>query len=176
MTTELQKTLETPAREMAVRTWAQTGLMSVLLPKLAARWDKDAERVCALLRAVDPTPWTTALAACLLPLIEEEGYAALGTVLLDFKHRLKFSNEAIEQLKFALHAQAELEQSQQLAWSKLQPLLIDTNITVAINLLRARVAIGEIEAAALDTALTRLALPPTQLNPAPLVDGQICNR
>lgn len=173
MTTEMHKTLQTPGREMAVRTWAQTGLMQVLLPDLVPRWHADCPRVCSLLRAVEPSPWTAALAVCLLPLMQSQGVAAFEPIALDLKQRLKFSNDDLEQLKFALQTQAALADSPRSPWSTLQPLLIDNNIQVAIQVLRARVAVGEVDQAALDCVLTKLALPNEQLNPSPLVDGQV---
>lgn len=173
MTAEMHKTLETPGREMAVRTWAETGLMHVLLPDLAQRWDVDCERVCALLRAVEPAPWTNALAVCFLPLYQSQGAKAFDAVLLDLKNRLKFSNEDLEQLKVALRMQEPLAGCQQLAWSKLQPLLIDSNIDCAVQVLRARVVCGEVEPAALKCVCDKLQLPLEQLNPPPLIDGQV---
>ncbi len=173
MTAEMHKTLETPGREMAVRTWAETGLMKVLLPKLSEHWRTDCQRISPLIRAVEPRPWTAALAVCLLPLMQSQGLQALDDVALDLKLRLKFSNEDLEQLKFALRAQATLADSPRLPWSKLQPLLIDNNIPVALQVLRARVAVGEVDPAALDCILTKLALPIAQLNPPPFIDGQV---
>lgn len=98
MTAEMHKTLETPAREMAVRAWAQTGLLRVLLPSVAARWSQDEQRVTALLRAVDAQPWTAALAVCLLPQAEEDSQTIAAHAAY-LKGRLKFSNEEVEQLK-----------------------------------------------------------------------------
>ncbi len=91
MTAEMHKTFETPGREMAVRTWAETGLMRVLLPGLAERWSVDCDRVCAWLRAVEPSPWTNGLAVCLLPTYQSQGTQAFDAILLDLKNRLKFS-------------------------------------------------------------------------------------
>ncbi len=73
----------------------------------------------------------------------------------------------------AVRLQEPLANCDQLAWSKLQPLLVDPNIECAIQVLRARVACGEVDAAPLDYAQSKLALPPAQLNPAPLIDGQV---
>ena len=174
MTAEMHKTLETPGREMAVRTWAETGLLRVLLPDLAARWPQDADRVGALLRAVDPTPWTAALAACLLPLAQSQaGTQALDKISGDLKQRLKFSNDDLEQLKFALHAQAVLADCTRLPWSQLQPWLIHENIEVARQLMQARAACGEIDRETLDCVNHKLSLPAEQLNPTPLIDGQV---
>ena len=173
MTAEMHKTLETPGRELAVRTWAETGLMNVLLPKLSEHWHADCQRISSLIRAVEPRPWTAALAACLLPLMQSQGLQAIDVIALDLKQRLKFSNEDLEQLKFALKTQTALANSPRLAWSELQPLLIDSNIQVAIQVLRSRVAVGEVAQAALDHVLTKLSLPTEQLNPTPLVDGQV---
>ncbi len=171
MTAEMHKTLQTPGREMALRTWAETGLMKVLLPELADRWSTDCRRVCALVRAIEPTPWTAALSACWLPQFEADPSGLEGS-LIDLKQRLKFSNEELDQLQVALRAQPLLAQARSVPWSRLQPLLIDIHIAAAIELLRARVACGEVDQAELDFVAARLAWPSSQLNPAPLIDGQ----
>lgn len=173
MTAEMHKTFETPAREMAVRTWAETGLLKVLLPNLAERWNIDCDRICSLLRAVETNPWTNGLATTLFPLYQVEGRQAFETVLNDLKLRLKFSNEDLQQLSVAIRMQESLGISPTLPWSKLQPLLIDANIHCAVELLRARVACGEVDRAVLEHVRARLVLPPDQLNPLPLIDGQV---
>ncbi|MCC6509330.1 MAG: CCA tRNA nucleotidyltransferase [Pirellulaceae bacterium] len=173
MTAEMHKTLVTPGRELAVRTWASTGLLKVLLPTVAADWSTTGERICSLLRALQPCVWTSALSALLLPGFEKQTEVERASLLDDLKGRLKFSNDELAQLKFALTAQAQLTHAQQLAWSQLQPLLIHPHRSVAIDVLRARVLCGELAEIQLETVDARLALQPEQLNPTPLVDGQL---
>ncbi len=174
MTAEMQKTFEAMGREMAIRTWGETGLMQVLLPAVAAHWPANCQRVSALLRAVDPQPWTAALGLCLLPFIEQPASGApLHEILDDLKLRLKFSNEDLDQLKFALQSQSHLVQSPDLNWSQLQPLLVHPHVTTALQVLKARVACGEVEPRALDCVLSKLAQPAELLNPVPLIDGRI---
>ncbi len=126
----MHKTLQTPGREMALRTWAETGLMKVLLPNwliagqriaaACARWPRD--RADALDRA--------ALSACWLPQFEADPSGLEGS-LIDLKQRLKFSNEELDQLQVALRAQPLLAQARSVPWSRLQPLLIDIHIAAA---------------------------------------------
>lgn len=172
MTAEMHKTLVTSGRESAVREWAETGMLSVLLPSLAERWAEVGEQACALVRAVRPDHWTAPLAAILFPLGgAEPDPQLLARLITDLKTRLKFSNEDLAQLKFALESQSCFQSARQLPWSQVQPRLINPLVPVALDLLAARVACGQCDAETLAWLHAKRAQASEVLNPPPLATG-----
>ena len=172
MAGEMHKTLITAGRESAVRSWADSGLLAVLLPPLARQWTVVGERACGLLRAVRPHNWITPLAALLLTIVPcEAGEAASAALCTDLKSRLKLSNDEVAQVHFALSRQRLFESASRLPWSEVQPSLIDPRAAVALDLLDARIACGEVDKQQLHWLHDRLAMPKEELDPPPLVGG-----
>ena len=60
-----------------------------------------------------------------------------------------------------------------MAWSQLQPLLIHRDSIELVELLAVRSANGECDAAAVTTCRAKLSLDAEQLNPVPLIDGDV---
>jgi tRNA nucleotidyltransferase/poly(A) polymerase len=173
MAGEMHKTLITSGRETAVREWAETGMLAVLLPAVAAHWPALAEQACALVRAVRPDNWIAPLAALHYPLVRREKNEPrlLQELVADLKTRLKLSNDDLAGLKFALESQACFEAALQLPWSEVQPQLVNPLAEVALELLAARIACGEAEAETLDWLRSRLSQAAESINPPPLVTG-----
>ncbi len=178
MTVELHKTLLTTGREYALRTWASTGLLRVLIPQLHQHWQRAGENACRLLRNLDSANWVSYLAAMLFPLmpieIEDQNAAKtwLDALCQDFKERLKFSNDDLLHLKFALESQFALSRANSLPWSQLQPLLIHPAIRTAYDVLCSRVSCDEVDVSVRDRIDEFLKMPAERLNPPPLVSGQ----
>jgi tRNA nucleotidyltransferase/poly(A) polymerase len=169
---EMHKTLVTSGRETAVREWAETGMLAVLLPALAARWQEVGEHACALVRSVRPDHWIAPLAAILFPLVSSSPEPpTINSLISDLKTRLKFSNEDLAQLKFALESQPCFQSARSLPWSAVQPRLVSPLATVALDLLAARVACGEGDAETLAWLRAKLGQTLEALNPPPLATG-----
>lgn len=172
MTGEMHKTLITSGRETAVRQWAETGMLAVLLPPLAEQWAAVGEHASALVRAVRPDHWIAPLAAALFPLVgTQPDVEKISGLLADLKTRLKFSNEDLAQLKFALESQSCLESAQRLPWSQVQPRVASSLAPVALDLLEARVACGESNSETLAWLRAQRAQAPEVLDPPPLITG-----
>lgn len=167
---ELRKTLETSKPSWAVQKWAETGLLKVLLPEVAARWsDVGIAALDRLLRARKQF-WQARLAVLLWDVRQEDDTTELVECL---KHRLKLSNEETDAIYFALRSQNTLEQASSLPWSQVQPLLISPWISVGVELLELRAEPGDsVIESNLTWLRTRLAWPIQQLDPLPLVTGQ----
>jgi hypothetical protein len=92
------------------------------------------------------------------------------------KQRLKLSNDVSDTIRFCLPAQSVLDDAQRKPWSQVQPLLIHPCAARAVRLLEARISL---ESAPRANAIRetvfwlrrQLALPPEQLDPAPLLLG-----
>ncbi len=167
---ELRKTLETSKASWAVQKWAETGLLKVLLPEVAARWSDVGIAATARLGRTRQQCWQARLAAILWDVRQENDTAELMERL---KHRLKLSNEDTDAIAFTLKSQTTLELAISLPWSKVQPLLISPWIDAGVELLELRAEPGDsVVESNLAWLRARLAWPDQQLNPPPLVTGQ----
>lgn len=173
MSAEMHKTLMTNGREFALRTWASTGLLDVLLPYLAQHWSIVGERSCRLLRAIEVDDWIAPLSAILYSLIDSDAATTRGVkeICADFKSRLKLSNVDLTRFRFALESQRIFETAGVIAWSQLQPYLVHPATRVGVDLLAARVTCGEVDTKPLDYIGQRLSQSPESLDPPPLIAG-----
>lgn len=177
MAGEMHKTLITSGRESAVRIWAESGLLEVLLPQLAQRWTERGEHACALVRAVRPGNWIAPLASLLWPILDPLDAARSPQAMSDdLKRRLKLSNDDVGRLRSALTNQSVLERAADLPWSDVQPVLIDARVATALDLLAARVACGEVDKQHLEWLEERFAWPKERLDPPPLIRGEDLHR
>lgn len=173
---EFRKTLETDRAAWAVERWYATGLMQVIAPEVYAHWESVGGLICELLRHSHRGGWNARAAALYWPLVSGDGHEPLAIAkncIASLKHRLKLANEEADALLFGLESQAILARSSQLAWSRVQPLLIMPHIHTAIALLAARGATSPTLAMEAHRLNELLHWPPEQLNPPPLLDGQI---
>jgi len=165
---EVQKTLKTRAPAWAVDTWAQSGLMEMLVSEL----DWPAVRVPAL-QLLDASltcgnDWRTRLAALLFAGIEPLQQLA---VLESLRMRLKWSTEDYHAMRFALQHQMLLQTAHKQSWSLVQPLLVHTDLPVALELLAARSHIDAQWQSVVQWIRERLSWPRERLDPPPLLTG-----
>lgn len=174
MSAEMHKTLITQGREFALRTWASTGLLKVLLPEVAQLWTSLEEPTCALLRAVEAQSWIGPLSAILFPLYAgtADRSSFIARIGADLKGRLKLSNDEVNELQLALGAQDVLASADRLLWSQVQPYLTNPAIQPGLDLMAARVACGDVAQRQLDWVQQRLAWSDEKLNPPTLIGGR----
>lgn len=167
---ELRKTLETPAVSWAVRTWAETGLMRVLLPEVDQVWAKSdhARRILGMLDCPQQIGWLGRLSGLLWVAVGRYCHQTMSRL----KERLRCSNDQAAALEFALTHQQVLADCQSLKWSQVQPLLVSPWIMTALELLQLRTHVGEATPSAVAWLLQRLAWQTSQLDPPALVTGQ----
>lgn len=167
---ELQKTLATPAVAWAVRAWADTGLMRVMLPEVAQVWDQEgrAERILRMVAGPRKFHWLARLSGLLWVAVGED----CSETLVRLKQRLRFSNDQAASLRFALESQRELDVADQVNWSQIQPMLVSPWIGIGLELMAQRVQIGEAPQSTLEWIVERLAWPSQQLDPPLLLTGQ----
>ncbi len=185
MAAEMEKTLITSGREMAIRQWAETGLLRVLIPQLALQWSELGDEICRLVRDIQPVSWIAVLAAMLYPLTRRaptvDEHATPGSpgargwnnavTVTDLRMRLKLSNDAVERLRLALDCQAMLCRASTLPWSDVQPILVDPMLAEGLALLAARVAADDVRETEIEWIRERLAWPREQLDPPALITG-----
>lgn len=164
---ELQKTLSTDRAAWALIQWAETGLLKMLLPDLENKWQLCGQAAIELLKPASES-WLARLAGLFWVIDPTEWRLGLEAL----KARLKFSNEQIAALSFALQSQVVLQHSHQHAWSKVQPFLISPWFNIALELLRLRMEAGQVARIVLSWLEERMTWPGKKLNPPPLVDGK----
>jgi len=173
---EFRKTLETDRAAWAVERWYATGLMQVIAPEVHEHWEAVGNSICELLCHSHHGGWIARAAAMYWPIVtadNNEPYAIAKNCIALLKKRLKLANEEAAALLFGLEAQSALARSSQLAWSRVQPLLIMPHINTALAILAARGA-SSFELALEAKRLHEFLLWPTEkLNPPPLLDGDI---
>jgi poly(A) polymerase len=178
---EMEAMLLDKHRARAMRLLLDTGLLAVVLPEITMRFtrrrgdaaggtegrgDEDGawQEMLALLDALVERTFPVALAALWHgaddPRIAEE----VG-------RRWKLAKKHFERAGWLLEHRAALMKARELPWSQLQPLLIHEGIEELLALGDAMAAIGQLDPAELIYCRQRLALPPEQLNPPPLLTG-----
>ncbi|QDU89887.1 tRNA nucleotidyltransferase/poly(A) polymerase [Pirellulimonas nuda] len=157
---ELVRMLACPGRRRALELLAQCGLLEHVLPEFAGR--PEAEREVAMW-TLDRLDWpSTAAALAVLT------WGALPRVVAEMTQRLRLSNALAAAVGW-MNANADaLAAAEDLSWPQLQPLLIAPEAGTLIDLIEARA--GGPTAGTL-VCREKLALPPEELNPAPLLDG-----
>lgn len=173
---EFRKTLETERAAWAVERWYSTGLLQVIAPEVYKSWQAVGDSICQLVEHCQRGGWLARAAAMYWPIVSEEESgpraSAKGSIV-SLKQRLKLANEEAEAVLFALEAQPTLARSSQLAWSRVQPLLIMPRIKTALALLAARGAVHPWLAQEAKRLNEFLLWPAERLNPPPLLDGQV---
>ncbi len=185
---EIEIILEHPARARGVRLLQDTGLLKAVLPEALGAGDwglgtgdgSDSARAAVLPSPV-PSPQPPDLILQLLDRLHEPTFALALAVLLHAAgqpdvaetvgRRLRLPRHVFERAGWLLEHWGALAGARQMTWSRLQPLLIGDGIVELLGLHDALAAIGEVDAADVAYCRERLALPPHELNPPPLVDG-----
>jgi len=85
--------------------------------------------------------------------------------------RWRLARHVFERAGWLLEHWGALRGAQQMPWSRLQRLLIGDGIVELLGLHDALAELGEIDSADVSYCRERLALPPHELNPPPLMDG-----
>ncbi len=168
---EIRKTLETPKPGWAAAKWADSGLLSVMLPEVALVWGKYGPSVEQMLSKATVQGWQARLACMLWPCVQQGLPDARG-FLEAIKLRLKLSNDEIASIGFAISAQHQLANGIHSRWSAVQPLLNSPWIQAGVDLLSLRVMVGQVSQDRVDWLNQALKLPESQLNPPVLVTGQ----
>ena len=169
ITNELERMLTDQNRCSAVRLLAETMLIFEILPEVASLLkgpSEDWSKLLAILDALEEPAFATVLAA----LFSTAGTDVDGVE--DVCRRLKTSNNTRKATMWIVKNEPRLRSADQLRFSELQPLLIQDEVSAALNLSKAIIqATGE-STAGLELCLRKLQLPPEQLDPEPWIRGE----
>jgi len=170
---EMRRMLVGPNRRRAIELLRDTGLLEAILPETAALPTQDMLRT---LEALIQPEFPTALAAILLTqsqslAFEPNGNDAKNVMAIAALWRL--STEEKQAALASLAAAPQIVIANELPWHQVQPLLIQRGIHETMKLASARCEALKISSEGVEYCREKLALDPEQLNPKPIMSGDI---
>jgi len=184
--TELRQMLVLPQRARAVRLLATSRLLEEILPEARSLDPPCAERDAAVCQGGEPgdSPWCRALAvlerlheptfpqslAAILREIESPAGPPLK-VIEDICRRWRLSGDEIRQTVYLLEHEGTIRRASRIAWPQLQRLLVTDGIDQLLGFAEAVASVTGGSTGEIDYCREKLALPPEQLNPPPLLTG-----
>lgn len=167
--TEMQRMLVHEQRCVAMELLRECYLLEEVLPE-AKRFDEQpAEWVETLevLGRLDAPHFAVALAALIRLLVNPADVVAVRKIV----KRWRLSNDDLKLTAFLLTHVDDLRNAAQVAWPRLQRILIHDEIRHLLSLAEAVAKTHRDPPVALDLCHAKLGLPEHQLNPPPLLDG-----
>ncbi len=161
---ELRKILQHSGRAVGLQLLVDSGLLKILLPEVAAIAEEGGEPWQQILQPLEKLPTIDlpiALAALLVPLQQKKLAAELG-------HRFRFTNKQVSRTTWLVEHLSTVNQAANIPWPQLQRVLVHEGAEDLLLLAEAVLGEGH---AGLVLSRQQQALPPEQLNPAPLVTG-----
>jgi poly(A) polymerase len=173
--TELRLILTHLSRARGLELLAATGLLEVVLPESASLvQSRDQWPGClAILTALESPTFPMALAALLRELQLERPQADLAQIVFD---RWKLSTGELEGVRKLLREESLIRTASRQPWPKLQRVLIAPRSDELLGFCHAVAKVLDGSKAEIDFCRAKLALPPEQLNPPPLITGDDLQR
>jgi len=168
--TELRLILLYPSRARGLDLLASTGLLEVVLPESTSLLQSRDQwsRCLAILAALNSPTFPMALAALLRDLQLANPQTDLPQVVFD---RWKLSTDELDGTRKLLREEPLIHTAIEQPWPKLQRVLIESRIDELLGYCEAVAKILDGSTAQIDFCRAKLALPPDQLNPPPLITG-----
>jgi len=168
---EMQRMLKHASRAAAVQLLRNTGLLVQILPEpFRPAFESDTPAWAQsqqMLSGLQNPSFPLALAA----LLWAAGGQHDGAAVEETCNRWKLSNEDSNLTGYLLHRCHEILASHQAPWPQLQRLLITPEVHQLMTFSHAVATATGAGAACVEHARTRLALPATDLNPLPILNG-----
>ena len=167
---EMRRMLASPNRAVAFELLRTSRLLEEILPDGASLYanSENWELMLAALRSLATPDFSAATAIALQPIVNQKGVGVIAG-------RWKLSNDEKKSIDWICKNQKALSSAHQKPWSEVQPLLLhsDVNRTLAVVSAFASASAPEDSNAleAVKFCQDRLAWPPEELNPEPLLDG-----
>ncbi|TWU25992.1 CCA tRNA nucleotidyltransferase [Bythopirellula polymerisocia] len=161
---ELERILIHPRRSVGVQLLEQSGLLRPLLPELTSYGEDNPHawhEILDVLDRLDTENLSTALAALLHKVCNPHQVAACA-------RRFRWTNKQIELSVWLVRTLEMVSEAVSLPWPQLQRVLVHEG---ANELIRLGTAVFGAKDAGVQHCIAKLALPESQLNPPPLLNG-----
>lgn len=172
---ELRLILENPRRAEGMALLQSLGLLQVVLPEVAVvaanrpLWLETLDNLKTLggeAHAVE-----CALTLLYLPISSDPNKTGITKEFDTAARRLKLTNHEAQLVRWLLRHFAKFVRPQEVTWPTLQRLLISANLPPMLQILRACAGGHHEVHAAIDFIERKRSLPPAELDPAPLLNG-----
>ena len=172
---EMRLILTNENRRPGVELLAETGLLEVVLPESAALLQQADEysRTRAILAALQSPTFAMALAALLRPLQQLQPDRDLPQVVFE---RWRLAGDELAGVQKLLSEEPLIRTATAQPWPKLQRILIAPRVNELLDYSAAVASVLDHGTAEIDFCREKLALPPAELNPPPLVTGEDLKR
>jgi len=176
---EMRRMLAHRNRTRALRLLRETGLLAVVLPEVAADFDRADEEphrpeasawsfTLHVLESLGEAAFEPALAAVLRHATGKSGGHKLAEAVAA---RWRLSKQERAAVGWLLAHEADIARARQLKWSRLQPILIDPRIEWLLKHCAAVAQAAGADTADVDYCRDKLKAPREHLNPPPLITG-----
>lgn len=181
---EMRRMLVHPQRAAAVRLLGESHLLAEILPESLNAFysslgdeNPDAwQRTLDTLAVLRSPSFPLALSALILEVCRQAERTSSETaaqIVQRIARRWRLSNDELRTTRWLVSNVQQLRDARQLAWPKLQRILIHPNATELVDLTEAVVQARRGEPAEIEFCRKRLAWPTERLNPPPLINGDV---
>lgn len=182
---EMRRMLVHPERAEAARLLRESRLLVEILPESADTFlgsgnaegsDRAWDRTLAMLAELVSPAFPQALAALILEIcwqINRDTGEAPKNVAQAIARRWKLSNDEVRLTSWLVEHVGQLKNASELPWPKLQRILIRSKAAELVDLAEVVAKANDRDQVEVEFCRQRLAWPPAQLNPRPLIDGDI---
>jgi poly(A) polymerase len=167
---ELRLILTHANRARGVELLAETGLLEVILPESTPMLQSRDQwsRTVAVLASLHAPTFAMSLAALVRELQAADSATGLPRILFD---RWKLSTDELDGLEKLLREEPLIRAARAQPWPKLQRVLVALRIDELLGYAEAVARVIDGSTAEIDFCHEKLALPPAELNPLPLITG-----
>ncbi len=176
---ELRRMLVHPARHRALELLRSTKLLPEILPKISGLWPMDEptdeshatawDRTIRVLERLRQPAFSVAFAA-----VAREAFVSRNgdeTLIRDLSRDLRLSNDEREGALFVLTNERIVRHASTIYWPTLQRVLIAPRVEELLVLAEAVADVLDGQTGEITFCRDKLQLPPSQLNPPPLISG-----
>jgi poly(A) polymerase len=170
---EMRRLLASPNAGRGIQTLHECHLAKPIMPRVGTGLDVDSKRLQLVRRFSRAESDSLAPRLALLALIAEE---ECQVALAELTERWKLANHEYEAAQFALNSFNDLLGAHRMAWSQLQPLLIQRYAKAAVELAKTMSTEFVEGPLGIQRVQESLTLPGEQLNPPPVLTGDDLKR